>query len=121
MTKNEIEMLKNAIDSHLDRLFRDYEAYRKTDNKEAQIDCLLERKKYLELKQKLPAFIFSDEQRIEIQDDAVSAIIMSGNDITFDEWAPAWMLNEKGEQIEDNDRLDALRYIWGQASVKNKY
>lgn len=50
MTKNQIEMLKSAIDTHISMLYRDAETYRRNENKEAQMDCLSEVKKYRELK-----------------------------------------------------------------------
>lgn len=43
-------MLKRAIDTHINMLYKDAEAYKKNENKEAQMDCLNEIKKYVELK-----------------------------------------------------------------------
>lgn len=53
MTKEEIDMLKSAIDTHIRLLYRDAGAYAKNGNQEATKDCLAEIKKYRSLKQKL--------------------------------------------------------------------
>jgi hypothetical protein len=53
MNKEEIEMLKRAIDSHVHLLCRDIEAYKKTENIEAIQDCHSEIRKYKALKEKL--------------------------------------------------------------------
>lgn len=53
MTKEEIDMLKRAIDTHIRALYRSEDAYAKNGNQEAAKDCLAEIKKYQSLKQKL--------------------------------------------------------------------
>ena len=53
MTKEEIDMLKCAIDTHIHLLYRDMDAYAKNGNQEAAKDCLAEIKKYQSLKRKL--------------------------------------------------------------------
>lgn len=50
MIQEEKDMLKRAIDTHINMLYKDTEAYKKNENKEAQMDCLNEIKKYVELK-----------------------------------------------------------------------
>ena len=53
MNEQEKEMLKAAIDSHIHLLYRDSEAYKKSNNIEAIKDCMSEVRKYKELKKKL--------------------------------------------------------------------
>ncbi len=50
MKQEERDMLKRAIDTHTNCLYRDAEAYKKNGNIEAQKDCLNEIKKYTKLK-----------------------------------------------------------------------
>ena len=53
MTKEEIDMLKRAIDTHVNLLYRDADAYNKNGSQEAKMDCHAEIRKYIELKKKL--------------------------------------------------------------------
>jgi len=54
----------------------------------------------------------------EIYQDALDAIRMSDGLIDFDEWAPGWMINEKGEYVNDDNKLKALKVIWDKAIAK---
>ena len=124
MTKKEVEMLKNAIDTHITRLYNDAEAYKHTNNVEAQKDCFSEVRKYSELKDKLNTLIdpiFSEKVAREIEDDAVEAIRMSGNEIDFDEWYPAWMIDGQGNLIDNPDKKEALKTIWDKAYASCNY
>ncbi len=53
MTKEEINMLKRAIETHISVLYGEKDAYVKYGNLEAIKDCLAEIKKYQSLKEKL--------------------------------------------------------------------
>lgn len=124
MTKKEVEMLKNAIDTHISTLYRDAEAYRQTNNVEAQKDCFSEVRKYRELMDKLNTLIdpiFSEKVAKEIEDDAVDAIRMSGNDIDFDEWYPAWMIDGQGKLTDNPEMKEALKTIWDKAYKSCNY
>lgn len=57
MEKKEIEMLENAIHTHIRMLYNDAEAYKRMNNFEAQIDCIKEIKKYKQLKNKLDTIL----------------------------------------------------------------
>ncbi len=50
MTKEEIEMIKRAIDSHISFLYRSEDAYHRNGNIEAVKDCLSEIRKFSNLK-----------------------------------------------------------------------
>lgn len=54
----------------------------------------------------------------EIYQDALDAIRMSDGFISFDEWAPGWMVNENGEYVNNDNRLNALKVIWDKAIAK---
>ena len=53
LNTEELADLKNALTTHINRLFKDAEAYKKIGAREAQMDCLAEIKKYESLKKKL--------------------------------------------------------------------
>lgn len=53
LSKEELADLKEAVTTHINRLFKDAEAYKKIEAREAQMDCLAEIKKYESLKKKL--------------------------------------------------------------------
>lgn len=53
MTQEEIDMLKRAIETHINALYRSEDAYAKNGNQETVEACLAEIKKYQSLKQKL--------------------------------------------------------------------
>lgn len=53
MTQDDIQMLSNAIDTHISMLYRDAEAYKRNGNVEAQLDCLNEVNKFRALKEKI--------------------------------------------------------------------
>ena len=53
LNNEELADLKNALTTHINRLFKDAEAYKKIGAREAQMDCLAEIKKYESLKKKL--------------------------------------------------------------------
>lgn len=56
MTEQEIIMLGVAIDSHVKMLYRETDAYRKTENTEAIRECLDEVRRFKELKEKLESY-----------------------------------------------------------------
>lgn len=49
----------------------------------------------------------------EVVNDAKEALTFDRY-MDFEEWYPAWMVNENGELIEDNDRLENLRLIFNE-------
>lgn len=51
----------------------------------------------------------------EIYNDAIEALQMSGNQLDFDEWAPAWLIDENGNLIDDEEKKKNLRAIWDRA------
>lgn len=53
LSKEELADLKEAVTTHINRLFKDAEAYKKIGAREAQMDCLAEIKKYESIKKKL--------------------------------------------------------------------
>lgn len=53
MNKEEIEMLKRAIDSYVHLLFCDIDEYKETGNTEPIQDCYSEIRKYKTIKEKL--------------------------------------------------------------------
>ena len=53
MTKEEIDMLERAIDTHTSALLRDADAYSKNGNTEAVKDCFAEVRNYNKLKEKI--------------------------------------------------------------------
>ena len=53
LSAEEIAQLKNAISTHVSRLYADADAYKKSGAVEAQMDCLAEIRKYESLKKKL--------------------------------------------------------------------
>ena len=53
MNKQELDMIKSAIETHTRRLLADAETYKKANNPEAVRDCLDEVRKYNELVSKL--------------------------------------------------------------------
>ena len=58
---------------------------------------------------------FFTKEEEEIYKDAVDALKMSGNDIDFDEWYPAWMIDENGELTENEAKKARLKVIWDKA------
>jgi hypothetical protein len=52
-SETELNILVLALQEREDRMYRDSEAYKKQDNKIAQMDCLSELKKARELRRRL--------------------------------------------------------------------
>ena len=59
------------------------------------------------------------EQKVEeIYNDALEALQMSDGMLTFDEWAPAFMLDENGEYVvNDGEKASSLLVIWNRAKT----
>lgn len=53
----------------------------------------------------------------EIYNDALEALQMSDGMLTFDEWAPAFMLNENGDYVKDGEKASSLLVIWNRAKT----
>lgn len=53
MTQEDIDMLKRAIDTHTDRLYKIATAHRDSGNRDAQMAYLMEMKRYEALKARL--------------------------------------------------------------------
>jgi len=56
MTEQEIIMLGVAIDSHVNLLLKDEDAYKRNGNTEAVKECLAEVRRFKELKEKLESY-----------------------------------------------------------------
>ena len=52
----------------------------------------------------------------EVYEDAREALMLCP-DMTFEEWAPAWMLDENGNYCEDKDLEYSLKVIWERAKL----
>lgn len=58
------------------------------------------------------------EQKVEeIYNDALEALQMSDGMLTFDEWAPAFMLDENGDYVNDGEKASSLLVIWNRAKT----
>jgi len=53
----------------------------------------------------------------DIYNDALEALQMSDGMLTFDEWAPAFMVDENGDYVNDGEKARNLLLIWNRAKM----
>ena len=64
-TRDELDILIHALFGRENAMFRDYEAYKKTSNKEAMMDCLVEMRKARDIRNKL----YDEQLKYELDDE----------------------------------------------------